>query len=173
SAAAGGLYTIDPNGATAIQFGSGFSAGGMILAGAARLNGSALQLTDGGRLEAAAAWFTAKADIRAFTNDFNFQITPGTSPTGDGFTFTLQASSASAIGPYGGGLGYGPSTTTGTPGIPKSVAIKFDLYSNAGEGTNSTGVYTNGASPTIPAVTLTGVNLHTTDVFHVHMVYDG
>ena len=173
SAVATGLYTIDQNGATAIQFGSGFSGGGMILAGAARLNGSALELTDGGRLEAAAAWFTAEANIGAFTNDFNFQITPGTSPTGDGFTFTLQASSASAIGPYGGGLGYGPSSTTGSPGIPKSVAIKFDLYSNAGEGTNSTGLYTNGASPTIPAVTLTAVNLHTTDVFHVHMVYDG
>jgi hypothetical protein len=173
SAVASGLYTIDQNGATSINFGSGFSTGGMIMAGAAKLNGSALELTNGGTFEAAAAWFTAEANISAFTNDFNFQITPGTVPTADGFTFTLQASSASAIGPYGGGLGYGTSSTTGPSGIPKSVAIKFDLFSNAGEGANSTGLYANGASPTVPAVTLSNINLHSTDVFHVHMVYDG
>jgi hypothetical protein len=54
------------------------------------------------------------------------------------------------------------------------VAVKFDLYNNAGEGTNSTGLYTNGASPTVPATTLGGnVNLHSGDVFNVHIKYDG
>jgi Legume lectin domain len=71
-------------------------------------------------------------------------------------------------------LGYGPDTPTGAPGIPKSVAVKFDLYSNTGEGTNSTGLYLNGASPTMPATTLGGgVNLHSGDMFKVHMTYDG
>ena len=52
--------------------------------------------------------------------------------------------------------------------------MKFDLYNNAGEGTNSTGLYTNGASPTIPATTLGGnVNLHSGDVFNVHITYNG
>jgi len=31
------------------------------------------------------------------------------------------------------------------------VAVKFDLFDNAGEGVNSTGFYTNGAAPTVPA----------------------
>ena len=55
------------------------------------------------------------------------------------------------------------------------MAIKFDLYSNDGEGPDSTGIYTNGAWPTIPAVDMTssGVNLHSGDPFHVHMTYDG
>jgi hypothetical protein len=48
-----------------------------------------------------------------------------------------------------------------TAGIGSSVAVKFDLYNNAGEGNNSTGLYTDGTSPTTPATTLgSGVNLH-------------
>ncbi len=64
------------------------------------------------------------------------------------------------LGPSGGGLGYGPDlptnpdASTNTP-IANSVAVKFDFFSNAGEGTDSTGLYTNGASPTIPAVDMT------------------
>src|SRR5262249_9703976 len=63
----------------------------------------------------------------------------------------------------------------GTAGIGKSVAVKFDIYNNQGEGSNSTGIYTNGASPTIPFVDLssTGINLQSGDTFAVHMVYDG
>ena len=73
-------------------------------------------------------------------------------------------------------MGYGP----GAPGwttaaIPNSVAVKFDLYNNINEGSDSTGLYVDGASPTIPAVDMTssGVNLHTTDVFNVQISYDG
>ena len=77
------------------------------------------------------------------------------------------------MGNNGGGLGYG-SDTLGNPGIPTSVAVKFDLYDNNGEGTNSTGLYTGGASPTTPAVTLGGgVDLHSGDIFAAHIVYDG
>ncbi len=72
-----------------------------------------------------------------------------------------------SIGQTGGALGYA--------GIGTSVAVKFDLYNNAGEGTDSTGFYTNGAYPSVPALDLTasGVNLHSTDVTHVHLTYDG
>ena len=170
-----GLYTIDLGAVNSINLGTGFTAGSMELLGSAKLNGAALELTDGGGGEAAAAWYSIKAYIKAFTTDFNFQITPGSSSTADGFTFTIQGNNATAIGPPGGGLGYGPDTTAGTPGIANSVAVKFDLASNGTEGNDSTGLYTNGASPTVPAVDLTssGVNLHSGDVFHVHMTYDG
>ena len=55
------------------------------------------------------------------------------------------------------------------------MAVKFDLYSNNGEGPDSTGLYLNGASPTTPAVDMTGsgINLHSGDIFRVHMTYDG
>ena len=98
-----------------------------------------------------------------------------TNPNADGITFTIQGTGPTALGPSGGGLGYGPDTPGGAPGIGKSVAVKFDLYNNAGEGADSTGMYTNGASPTTPALDMTssGVNLHSGDVFNVHMTYDG
>jgi hypothetical protein len=45
---------------------------------------------------------------------------------------------------------------------------------NAGEGNNSVGLYTNGASPTVPATTLGGgVNLHSGDIMQVHMTCNG
>ena len=102
-------------------------------------------------------------------------------PVADGMTFTIQGSGLTALGPSGGGLGYGPdaptnpSASTNTP-IAKSVAIKFDLYNNAGEGGNSTGLYTNGASPTTPNsidLTSSGINLHSGDTMNVHMSYNG
>src|SRR6202023_2512101 len=130
-----------------------------------------LRLTDGGASEAASAFYNTPLNLQSFTTDFTFQLT---NPNGDGFAFVIQNSGVNALGPLGGGLGYGPETPGGTPGIAKSIAIKFDLYSNAGEGTNSTGLYVNGASPTTAATTLGGgVNLHSGDIMKAHMTYDG
>jgi hypothetical protein len=173
SPVASGSYTIGV-GAVTINFSGGFTAGAMDLLGNAKLNGTALELTDGGVGEVAAAWYPAEVNIQSFTTDFKFQTMPA-SASADGFTFTMQGNNATAIGPGGGGLGYGPNQPGGAPGIGKSVAVKFDLYDNAGEGSDSTGLYTNGVSPTTPAVDMTssGVNLHSGDVFHVHMTYDG
>ncbi|HEX2776649.1 MAG TPA: hypothetical protein VHN10_08425, partial [Candidatus Acidoferrales bacterium] len=119
-------------------------------------------------------FFTTPQNIASFTTNFTFQLT---SAQGDGFTFTIQNSSAGvkALGPFGGGLGYGPGAPGGTPGISNSVAVKYDLYSNAGEGTDSTGLYTNGASPTTPATDMTssGVILKSGDTMAVQITYDG
>ena len=173
-------YTISPSGGTAINLSTGFTAGSMILNGGAALNGTRLRLTDTGTNEARSAWYNTPVNIQQFTTSFNFQITGGTSPTADGFTFTIQGGPSTALGPSGGGLGYGPDNVTNPSGsantpIAKSVAVKFDLSSNAGEGVNSTGLYINGVSPTTPFVDMTssGVNLHTTDIFNVQMTYDG
>jgi Legume lectin domain len=131
-----------------------------------------LQLTDTSATnESASAFWTTPVNVQTFTNDFLFQQT---TPNADGFTFTIQSAGITALGPSGGGLGYGPDTVGGTAGIAKSVAIKFDLFDNNGEGNNSTGLYTNGASPTVPATTLGGsVNLHSGDIMKAHMTYDG
>src|SRR5882724_6720313 len=171
-----GTYTINTSGSGVINFGSGFTTGTMILNGKATINTTRLRVIDGGVNEHSAAWFGTLTNASAFTNDFSFQFTGGTAPTGDGFMFVIQNSATTALGPAGGGLGYGPDNPSRTDptSILKSVGIKFDLYSNNGEGVNSTGLYLNGASPTTPAVTIpTPVNLHTTDTFNVHMVYDG
>ena len=70
-------------------------------------------------------------------------------------------------GDGGGDLGYG--------GIGNSVAIKFDYYNNAGEGDDSTGLFTDGADPYVPAIDLTGtgVNISSGDPMNVTMNYNG
>jgi Legume lectin domain len=59
--------------------------------------------------------------------------------------------------------------------MTNSVAVKFDLYSNAGEGPDSTGIYTNGAAPMEPATDLSssGIDLHGGDTFRAQLTYDG
>ena len=174
-----GLYTINSGGATGVNLGGGFTSGAMILNGSAALNGTKLRLTDGGTGETAAAWYNSPLNIQHFNSTFSFQITAGTNPTADGFTFAIQGNSTTTLGPSGGGLGYGPENAGAAAGptnpLNNSVAIKFDLYSNAGEGANSTGLYTNGASPSSPFVDLTGsgIDLHSGHVFNVQINYDG
>ena len=171
SATANSTYTINSTGNPFVNYAGGFSTAGLAFNGSTKLNGTRLQLTDGGANEAGSAWYATPVNVQSFTSDFSFQLT---NPNGDGFTFVIQNAAVSALGPLGGGLGYGPDTPGGTPGIPSSIAVKFDLFSDAGEGTNSTGLYLNGASPTTPAVTLGGgVNLHSGDVFNAHVIYDG
>ena len=141
------------------------STAGLTLVGGAVLSGTALQLTSSSVLSTATAiWTSQTVNIQQFISDFDFQ---GQATGSDGFTFAIQNTGQNAVGLAGGGLGY--------QGIASSVAIKFDLYSNAGEGLNSTGFFTNGAAPTTPALDLTpsGITLHSTDTLHAHVSYDG
>src|SRR5271170_2700027 len=143
--------------------------------GSTDLDDSRLQLTNGAENEAGSAFCTTQVDVRGFVTDFTFQLSDASA---DGITFTLQnsAAGATALGPGGGGLGYGPDTVGGSGGIANSVAIKFDLYSNHGEGSDSTGLFTDGTSPTNPGsidLSATGINLHSGDVFQVTMTYNG
>ncbi len=178
SAIASATYTINSQGSTPISFPAGFTGEtSLTLNGSATISGSLLRLTDGGAREASSAFFTSPLNITQFVSDFSFQLT---NATGDGFAFVVQGVGPTALGPRGGGLGYGPDNITNpnpspNPPIGKSVAVKFDLGSNAGEGKNSTGSYTNGASPTMPSIDLTssGINLHSSDIVNVHVTYNG
>jgi Domain of unknown function (DUF1929)/Legume lectin domain/PKD domain/Abnormal spindle-like microcephaly-assoc'd, ASPM-SPD-2-Hydin/Quinohemoprotein amine dehydrogenase, alpha subunit domain III len=166
-------FTVTQNLGNTVKLETGFTAGAMVMNGNAQLNGSLLELTDGHQFEASSAWYATRVNVQNFVTDFTFQITPGT--TADGFTFALQANSTAALGVAGGPLGYGLDSSTGAGGIPNSVAVKFDLYDNFGEGSDSTGLYINGASPTIPSVDMTGsgIDIHSGDLFDVHMTYGG
>ena len=170
SAVSTAIYTINTSGTTSINFGAGFSSSaGLQLNGSASLNGAALQLTNGGANEAGSAFFTTPMDIRTFTTDFTFQLS---NATADGLTFTIQNSSSgiTALGAVGGSLGYG-----GTTKILNSLAIKFDIYNNSGEGNDSTGLYVNGANPTTPAVDITssGIMFSSGDTIAAHVTYNG
>lgn len=167
------VFTIlSTQGGGSVNYGNGLSSNGLSVNGKATFVGTRLRLTDGGQSEDSSVWYTTPVNVQDFTEDFSFQMTDA---VGNGMTFTIQNSGTTALGPGGAGLGYGASSPGGTLGIPNSVAVKFDLYNSFGEGVNSTGLYTDGASPTVPAIDLTpsGVNLHRGDIMNVHMTYDG
>ena len=164
------VTTLAPLGSVGLNFSQGFTGSTSLLTlnGSTKLNGTGLQLTDGGTLEASSAFSTNPIDVTHFATQFTFQIINTTSPGADGFTFTIQGVSPTALGSSGGDLGYG--------GIPNSVAVKFDLYSNLGEGFDSTGLYTGGADPTLAGsidLSGSGIDLHDQDVFNAALTYDG
>jgi hypothetical protein len=151
------------------------------------LPASVLELTDGGFGEAGSAFLNNRVGVQNFNTTFTFQITPGTNPIADGMAFVIQGVGPTALGPPGGGLGYGlDHPDPNFRGIGRSVAIKFDVFNNVGEGINSTGIFTNGRSPTVregglapgfPDATVdltgTGIDLHSGDPFRVNLAYDG
>ena len=167
-----------------INFPSGFAASdGVVLNGRAIHSGSSIQLTDTSvGLETAAAWYGVPVNVQTFSTNFTLQFT---SAAGMGMTFCIQnqnptSSDASnkwvsggptALGNGQGGLGY--SGTTGgvggqLAGLLTSVAVKFDIASG-----NTTGIFVNGANPTTPQTTITGVNLSSGNPINVAMTYDG
>jgi hypothetical protein len=164
SAVASASYTVQTNQPPTIDFSSGFTSAGLTLNGKSTITGTRLQLTDGGGNEAASAFYSTPVNIQSFTTQFQFQLIK---PNADGITFTIENSGPTALGTPGGGLG--------SKNIGKSVSVKFDLYNSAGEGTSSTGIYLNGATPTVPATDLLshGINLHSGDIFKVQLSYDG
>ena len=157
-------YTIQPAGTINFPLGFAQAQGPIQFNGSTDLDDFRLQLTNGGLNEAGSAFYATPVNIQQFTTTFTFQLS---NPTADGITFTIQNNSATALGSGGGGLGYAT--------IPNSVAIKFDLANNAGEGPNSTGLYTNGAYPSVPAISLTGtgINLHSGDYIDATLIYNG
>ena len=155
---------------------------GLIANGSARFVENLARLTDGSSNQAGTFFSTDRVGVRAFTSSFTFRIHEGTTPRADGFTFIIQANSPTALGPGGGGLGYGPDNPGSARGIRNSVAIKFDIFDNAGEGPNSTGLFTDGRSPTVPELGSgdvlvyldgTGIDLNNQNPKRVDLYYDG
>jgi hypothetical protein len=147
---------------------------------------SVLELTDGGFGEAGGAFLSNRVGVTNFTTTFNFQMTPGTAPMADGMAFVIQGDGPKALGPTGGGLGYGADTVGVGGGLARSLAIKFDIFNNSGEGTNSTGIFTGGRSPTVRQfglgagfpdtsidLTGTGIDLSSGHLFSVTLSYNG
>jgi Legume lectin domain len=172
-----------PSGAS-INFANGFysslfgPAGGLTLNGGAAIQGTSLQLTDGGPNESRSVFDYAPIGLSSFQTEFDFQLSGKDTPLpdADGIAFVLQSNGPNALGSSGGGLGFGkPAIAQTGPSIPNSVAIKFDLHNNDGEGSSSTGLYINGAAPTTPSINLSPnrIDLHSGHPFHVALVYDG
>lgn len=162
---ASAAYVIQ-NGGTSINFDEGFSStAGLTLNGSAvATNDTRLQLTNGGLWQAGSMFWTAPINIQAFTTSFEFQLSDA---QGNGFTFTIQNMGPNALGGDSAGLGY--------QDIQKSVAIKFNFYDYNNEGSDSTGIYTDGQPPVTPSVDISpsGIQLGSGDSIQAQVTYDG
>ena len=157
-------YTIQP--VYAINFSQGFS----LTQARCKFNGSTdlddfrLQLTDGEPFESGSAFFATPVNIQAFTTNFTFQLS---NPVADGITFTIQnlrrLPSAAAA-----------AKVSAMPAFP-GAWLSSSIYSTMREKDRTTGIYINGAYPTVPAINLstTGINLHSGDYMNVSITYDG
>lgn len=158
-------YVIQSGGAT-INFGSGFSStAGLTLNGSAvASNDTRLQLTNGGLWQAGSVFWNTPINVQAFTTNFQFQLS---NAQGNGFTFTIQNVGPKALGGDSAGLGY--------QDIGKSVAVKFNFYNYQGEGSDSTGIYTDGQPPVLPTVDITpsGIQLGSGDSIQAQITYSG
>lgn len=90
-----------------------------------------IQLTPPAVNKSGAIWYADLLPvISGFKTDFSFRIRSGSNnncedrsiPGADGIAFVIQNFIPYAVGTYGGGIGY--------DGIPNSVAIEFDTFSN-------------------------------------------
>jgi len=153
-----------------INYPNGFLGATSFVFNGAATGGAALNLTQNAFNEAGSVWHKTQLQVDRFTTQFRFRIE---NPDADGFAFVLQNAGTKALGFSGGGLGYAADHVGGDLGIPRSIAVKFDIYDNNGEGNNSVGVYTGGVAPTVPATALTGVDLHSGHEFDAKLKYDG
>ena len=168
-----------PNVAPALNFSNGFAGATSTLtltgntAGLPGIVGTKLRLTDGNNNETSSVFSTSKISDTRFNTTFTFQDNGGAAA--DGFTFTIQNVANNILGGGGGGMGYS--------GIGSSICVKFDLYNNAGEGTDSTGLFILGDGPGVPSgahpqeasvdMTPSGVVLNSGDIMQCSLHYDG
>ncbi|MCX7880197.1 MAG: T9SS type A sorting domain-containing protein [Ignavibacteria bacterium] len=90
-----------------------------------------IQLTPPAVNRAGAVWYRDLVPVvSGFKTEFSFRVREGSNnncedgstPGADGLAFVVQNFMPVAVGNYGGGIGYS--------GLPNSVAIEFDLFSN-------------------------------------------
>jgi hypothetical protein len=132
----------------------------------ASVAGAALDLTHGLLHENTSAFAKQRIPLAVFATAFRFRFFKANPTSSEGLTFTVQANSDLAVGATNGGLGY--------QGIPHSMALKFDLHNDAGEGDNSVGLFFGGAFPAVPAIDLTpsAIDLHSGHIFYANVTFE-
>jgi hypothetical protein len=179
--------------ANIVNFPSGFASGdGVIICGNAIYNGSVIRLVSTGQtphsIAAGAMWWAVPVNVQSsWTSIFTMQVSSDSDSTSDhGLCFVLQnylpststpgnnvyvSGGPTTLGGGGGPMGYGPvapGTGTGTTGgILNSVAVSINA------GSNGTGLYTNGVSPTGSDTTITGITLQSGHLIQVTVSYSG
>jgi len=100
------------------------------LVGGAQVIDGRLRLTASEGWQAGGGWLTDQQTVGSgFRVAFTYQFR--NPPTGaDGFAFVIQDEGLSALGGWGGYLGYGETSPRAHDGITRSVAVEFDTWYN-------------------------------------------
>jgi hypothetical protein len=116
--------------------------------------------------ERGSAFTNQRLNIDQFTTSFTFRIHDGSNPPADGFAFVIQNNAPTALGGGGGGLGYS--------GIGNSVAVKFDMYTQASQH-STTGLFFNGDLNPAQQIDMgdSGIDLRNANVKQVDLTYNG
>jgi hypothetical protein len=133
-------------------------------------NGSnSVQLTDGGGSEARSVFYGNRVYVSGFIASFTYQSTGG--PGGaDGATFCIQNDprGTAAVGPAGGGLGYGANSQNFGTSIAPSVALEFNIYAGNNLGGVGIALDTDGL---VGPVIFPGVGIDSGDPINVTVAY--
>ena len=168
-----------------IDYSGGFLPAGrinLVTNGVAAYQGNSVRLTPAVESGSGNLFTLGRTNVARFSATFDFQIRPGTDPMADGMTFCIQGGTPNVLANGGNGLGYGPDSPGQPRGIRNSIAIKFDIYNLAGEGDNSTGLFTDGRSPSVPEggsgdvlnrIDPAVVDLKSRNILRVNMTYNG
>lgn len=137
----------------------------LTLVGDAAMAGSTVELTGLGGYEVGAAWtggYALSADT-TFTAKFSF--TTGGGSGADGLAFVLGGS-GTAIGGFGGGIGYS--------GLLGTVAVEFDTYDNGGvdPDANHMGIAVGGSIATVATQT-PAFDIDSGELLYALVSYDG
>jgi hypothetical protein len=168
-----GNFQIAQAGSPLIDLSTGFASASNLVTtnGTAKINGSALQLTDTTNVpEAGSAWYAVPVNVQSFTTSFTLQFL---NARANGMTFAIQSqpptSSDSSILDVSGGPN---ALGNGATGLLSSVAVKFDLYTGSGD---TTGLYTNGGDLTQNSVDMSssGLSLQSGNPLNVTLTYNG
>jgi len=91
-----------------------------------------LRITSAEPYTASSVWYSTPVNVtQGFVTHFKFRVRPVSSSRApaDGFAFVIQGSGPSALGNYGGYLGY--------QGIADSLAVEFDTFTNPWDPNNN------------------------------------
>jgi autotransporter-associated beta strand protein len=126
---------------------------------------TALTITNAVGGQAHSAWYGTQVPVGPFTVTFRYTQSNNVNPA-DGVTFTLQSSSATALGGAGGSLGY--------QGIGNSGAFALNAYDGAAGGRGYS-VTINGAVPTPfnPVAPVDLLNAQAGNEVTATLTYDG
>jgi hypothetical protein len=91
------------------------------------------------------------AGAPGFSTSFNLVVPAHSDPPADGFTFTIQRQSNTALGGGGGAVGF--------VGIPNSLGVHFRWYDN-GNSISNVGIWTNGVADNTNEVPTGGTDIN-------------